>query len=232
MSVVRRETMKKWVPLIIAATLLVGATAMGARIGSGIVNIGGAVPEMISTAAAATLPPEPVTVTEQAMVEAIEHRLELTVAELSFTTSVETGTCGETSWQRFAWDDCLTMIVPGKVEVDLLLEGFNEESIETTERTVTITLPGVTVGDVILDHSHIRPVDYEQGLFVTDADPNLQGQGLAEARENLRVQACGSPLLSEENRTTADRVKNLLQPIFDEVGDSRTITVVLEAPTC
>ena len=211
---------------------LISAALAGAFLYNTIVSIGDGVERTISEAAAATLPPEPVTVTEQAMVETIDRKLELTVAELTFATSVTTGTCGETGWQRFAWNDCLTMIVPGKVEADLRLDGFNSEAIETTSDEVTIRLPGVKVGDITINHDDLQVVGYDQGLFVTDAAPNLQGQGLAEAREDLFNQACRSDLLEEATLRAADRVKNLLQPLFEAVGDTRTITVVLGSATC
>lgn len=211
---------------------LISAALAGAFLYNTIVSIGNGVGETISEVAAATLPPEPVTVTEQAMVETIDRKLELTVAELTFTTPVTTGTCGETDWQRFAWNDCLTMIVPGKVEADLHLDGFNSEAIETTAEMVTIRLPGVKVGDITINHEKLTVVRYDQGLFVTDAAPNLQGQGLADAREDLFNQACRSDLLEEATLRAADRVKNLLQPLFEAVGDTRTITVVLSSSAC
>jgi len=192
-----------------------------------------AVPKQFAKVAAAVAPPEPTTVAAPALVEALEHKLELTVAEAIFTTSVSTGTCGESGWQVFAWNDCLTMEVPGKVEVDVDLGGFDLEDIEETPEQVIITLPGVVVGDIVINHATIRVVGYDDGVFVWSPNPNLQGEGLAKATKQIRDQACRSDKLRTEAVLKAEEnIHKLLRPIFKAAGDRRTLVVQLTSVGC
>lgn len=115
------------------------------------------------------------------------------------------------SQSRFGLTARKTLIMPGDVRYELDLGALGEDDVEWDEaaRTLTVTLPDVSVAGPEIDMSQIREYD-EGGLLMalSDAEESLDQANRVAARESLLEQARGETVMRlarEAARTAVER---------------------------
>lgn len=211
---------------------IIGAGISGAFLWDTIGGISSAVPQVITkTVAVVTPPPERTEVTRDVMVQALEGKLELVTASFKFDTYTIAGTCDGNWWQQFAYTNCVSLLIPGKVNAGFNWQQFGPESITATTETVTVNLGTPRLFDVVIDHSKIEVLNQEDGAFVSQ-DKTLQTRALAQATHELRVKACQSNLLRFAALEAEKRVGDNLRTLLAEAGDIRQVRITHMPPAC
>ena len=157
----------KWLALLILILA-------GAFVYNGITNIG----SMVPTVAAVMPPPEKIEVSRQAMLRALEGKLELTTASMRLEKFVPGGVCDGNTWQNFAYEDCVTMLVPAKINAGFDWGTFKPEQIKSTSERITVDIGTPKIFDVVIDHQNIKVIYRSDGAFVSP-DKSLEMRVLA-----------------------------------------------------
>lgn len=217
---------------ILLALALAGAGIAGAFLWDMIGGISTAIPRVVTkTVEVVAPPPERTEVTRDVMVRALEGKLELVTASLPFDTHTVAGTCDGNWWQQFAYKNCVSLLIPGKVNAGFNWQQFGSESITANAETVTINLGTPRLFDVVIDHSKIEVLNQEDGLFVS-IDKTLQVRALAQATRELRVKACRSGLLRFAATEAEKRVGDNLRTLLHAAGDTRQVRITYMPPDC
>jgi hypothetical protein len=211
---------------------LAGAGLAGAFLWNMIGGIGTAIPRVVTqTVEVVAPPPERTEVTRDVMVRALEGKLELVTASFPFDTHIVAGTCDGNWWQQFAYKNCVSLLIPGKVNAGFNWQQFGPESITTNAETVTVNLGAPRLFDVVIDHSKIEVLNQEDGAFVSQ-DRTLQVRALAQATRELRTKACQSDLLAFAALEAEKRVGDNLRTLLHEAGDTRQVRITHMPPVC
>ncbi len=186
------------------------------------------IPEIITkTVEVITPPPERIEVTRVAMVKALEGKLEITSASMKLEKYVPSGTCNS-----FLWEDCIVMIVTGKVNAGFDWGTFSSDDITTTGDVVTVNLGTPKIHDVVIDHTRTKVLNQTDGLLVINPDKSLQMRTLAKTVTQLRKDACHNDLLKFAALEADKRVGDNLRLFLQQAGDVRTVKVVYDIPDC
>lgn len=158
--------------------------------------------------------------------------MEVTTISLNLEAYVTTGTCGDGVINSFLWNDCLVMLVPGKVNAGFDWGGFTADQVETTDTEVVVTISSYKIFDPVIDHSKLATLNYDDGLFVINPNMNLQGQGLAQATRDLREDACNNDILRLAALSTEKNIGDNLRTFLHAAGDVRMVRIVSDIPVC
>jgi Protein of unknown function (DUF4230) len=189
-------------------------------------------PEVISrTVEAVTPPPERIEVTRNVMIRALEDKLEITTFSMYPDAYVVAGVCDGNWWQDFAYRNCVTMLVPGKVNAGFDWETFGPDQITTSRDEVIVHLGQAEIQDVVIDHKGIEVLGQEDGAFVF-SDKKLQTKALAQATVELRQKACRNDILKAAGLSAEKKVGDNLRLLLKAAGDVRTVSIVYDTPTC
>ncbi len=211
---------------------LLGAGIVGAFAWNYVGGVTAAVPRIVTrTVEVVAPPPERIEVTRDVMVRSLEGKLELVTASLNFDTHTIAGTCDGNWWQQFAYKNCVSLFIPGKVNAGFNWQQFGPESITTTPETVTVNLGTPRLFDVVIDHSNIEVLYQIDGTFVSQ-DRTLQTRALAQATRELRVKACQSNLLRFAALEAEKLVGDNLRILLSEAGDIRQVRITHMPPAC
>ena len=104
------------------------------------------------TIAPALPPPERIEVSRQAMVKALEQKVEITSASMYLDKYVPGGVCGENAWQRFMYNNCVTMLVTAKVNAGFDWKAVTAQQITADHERVTVDLGSPKILDVVTIH--------------------------------------------------------------------------------
>lgn len=219
--------MKKLLLFLAALALVVAAVVTNK-----LMDTASVVPEVIQETIEVMVPPEPTTVTREAIVKSIEEKMEVTTISLKLEAYVITGKCSEGAIKAFFTNDCLTMLVPGRVKAGFDWEGFTPDQVETTDDEVVVTISSFKIFDVIIDHSKIASLSYDDGLFVINPDMNLQGRGLAKAKLDLRKDACKNEILKLAALSAEKNLGDNLRTFLHAAGDVRMVRIISNIPVC
>lgn len=189
-------------------------------------------PEVITeTVKAVTPPPERIEVTRNVMVKALEDKLEITTFSMYLDAYVVAGVCDGNWWQNFAYRNCVTMMVPGKINAGFDWETFGPSQITTSRDVVTVHLGRPIIHDVVIDHKRIEVLGQEDGAFVF-SDKKLQTKALAQATVELRQKACRNDILKAAALSAEKRVGDNLRLFLQQAGDVRAVAIVYDIPDC
>jgi hypothetical protein len=216
--------MKKVLLFLALASVGIG----GALAWNWIAGISSVVPQ---AAAEIAPPPERTLVTRDVMVKALEGKLELVTASLPFDTHTIAGTCDGNAWQKFAYENCVSLLIPGKVNAGFDWQQFGPESITMNADEIVVNLGKPKIFDVVIDHGKIAVLNQTDGAFVT-RDQSLQVRAIAQATRELRVKACGSDLLRFASLEAEKRVGDNLRTLLHAAGDTRLVRISHMPPDC
>ena len=189
-------------------------------------------PEVITkTVEAITPPPERIEVTRNVMVKALEDKLEITTFSMYLDAYVVAGVCDGNWWQDFAYRNCVTMLVPGKVNAGFDWETFGPDQITTSRDEVIVHLGKPVIHDVVIDHKRIEVLGQEDGAFVF-SDKKLQTKALAQATDEIRKKACRNDILKAAGLSAEKKIGDNLRLFLQQAGDVRSVKIVYDIPTC
>jgi Protein of unknown function (DUF4230) len=219
--------MKKLTAALLGLAVLVGGVSLGA-----LLTFELRPPQVITQAVTAvTPPPERTEVTRDVMVRSLQGKLEMVTASLLLDAYTVAGVCDGNWWQDFAYRNCVTMLIPGKVNAGFNWQQFGPENIETTSETITVNIGTPQIFDVVIDHSKIEVLNQDDGWFVSQ-DQTLQTRALAQATRELRAKACRNDILTFAAHEAEVRVGNNLRTLLHAAGDTRQVRVIYMPPTC
>lgn len=189
-------------------------------------------PEIITeTVEAVVPPPERIEVTRNVMVKALEDKLEITTFSMYLDAYVVAGVCDGNWWQDFAYRNCVTMLVPGKVNAGFDWETFGPDHITENRDEVIVHLGKAMIHDVVIDHKRIEVLDQEDGAFVF-SDKKLQAKALAQATVEIRQKACRNDIYKAAALSAEKKVGDNLRLLLKTAGDVRTVKIVYDIPDC
>lgn len=165
------------------------------------------------------------------MVQALEEKLEITTFSMFLDTYVIAGVCDGNGWQQFAYRNCVTMLVPAKINAGFNWETFGPDSITTNRDEVTVHLGKAKIHDVVINHKGIEVLNQEDGAFVSP-DKHLQTKALAKAATELRLKACRNDILKAAALAAEKKVGDNLRVLLKTAGDVRTVKIVYDIPKC
>jgi hypothetical protein len=213
---------KRYIALMITAGVV-----LGALVGT-VATFELQTPKIITKAVAAvTPPPERIEVTRVAMVKALEGKLEITSASMRLEKYVPGGVCNS-----FLWEDCVTVIVSGKINAGFDWGSFTPHNIRVTPDEVTVHLGKPKIHDVVIDHTRTKTISQEDGLFVLTPDKSLQLRTIARTVDQLKVDACHNGILKFAALEAEKRVGANLRTLLKAAGDTRTVSIVYDIPRC
>jgi hypothetical protein len=218
--------MKKY--LLFAAAIVLGMVAAAYSYYSPLSRGEAAVSTVI---AAVTPAPERVEVTREVMVKSIEGKLEVTTASLTLETYTVAGRCDGNNWQQWAYENCVTLLVPAKVNAGFDWSEFGADDISTDADTVTIKLGQPTIFDVVINHQKIEVLDQVDGWFVTQ-DKSLQMRALAQASKEIRAKACLNDIYKWASLEGKERIGNNIRTTLQAAGDKRKVEVLTTPVRC
>jgi Protein of unknown function (DUF4230) len=174
-------------------------------------------------------PPEKIEVSRQAMLRALEGKLELTTASMRLEKYVPGGVCNGNAWQNFAYENCVTMLVPAKINAGFDWGTWKPEQITATHERVTIDLGAPKIFDVVIDHKNIKVLYQGDGAFVSP-DKTLQTRVLAASEPAFRRDACNNDILHTASLEAEKRVSDIERSLLHTAGDTREVVVTSKAP--
>ena len=176
-------------------------------------------------------PPERIEVSRQAMLRALEGKLELTTASMRLEKYVPGGVCDGNAWQNFAYENCVAMLVPAKINAGFDWGTFKPEQITTTPELVTIDLGTPKIFDVVIDHQNIKVLYQGDGAFVSP-DNTLQSRILAESEKAFRYDACHNDILRTAGLEAEKRTGDIVRSLLHTTGDRREVKITYTIPAC
>ena len=204
----------------------------GAFVYESITNIGLMVPTVVTkTVQVMAPPPEKIEVSRQAMLRSLEGKLEITTASMRLEKYVHGGICTGNAWQQFAYENCVTMLVPAKINAGFDWENFGPDNIEVTHEVITINLGTPKIHDVVIDHSGIKVLDQSDGALVF-SDTSLQTRILAESTPAFRKDACFNGILKTAALVAEKKVGDNIRLILRQAGDVRQVKITYTMPAC
>ena len=219
--------MKKilWIPIV--GVMLVVAFFIGQAI-----SIASGVASTATATISAVAPPEEkIEVSRQAMLRALDGKLEITTASMRLEKYVHGGICTGNAWQQFAYENCVTMLVPAKINAGFDWESFGPDNIEVTHEVITIKLGTPKIHDVVIDHSGIKVLDQSDGALVF-SDTSLQTRILAESTPAFRKDACFNGILKTAALVAEKKVGDNIRLILRQAGDVRQVKITYTMPAC
>ena len=176
-------------------------------------------------------PPEKIEVSRQAMLRALKGKLELTTASMRLEKYVPGGVCDGNAWQNFAYENCVALLVPAKINSGFAWETFKPGMIAVTPELVTINLGTPKIFDVVIDHKNIKVLYQGDGAFVSP-DKTLQTRTLAAAEKALRLDACHNGILRTAGLEAEKRIGDILRSLLHAAGDVREVKITYSVPAC
>jgi hypothetical protein len=121
------------------------------------------------------------------------NRLE--TSQFTIEKIIDAGTSGN-AFQNLLFGDQLLFIAHGEVIAGFDLTKLEENNIEISDKSISLTLPQPEILFVRLDSEKSRVYDRRQGLL-TKGDKDLESAARLEAEQTIRQAACESGILSQ-----------------------------------
>jgi hypothetical protein len=151
------------------------------------------------------------------------NKLETTV--FSIEKIIDAHTSGN-AFQRLLFGDNILLIAHGKVVAGIDLSQLNEDQINISDQSISITLPASEIFNSDLDESQTEVYDRTQG-FLTKGNKNLESEARKAAEEEIRQAACEGGILTTAATSAKQQITALLQAL-----NFTQIEVKVEAGKC
>lgn len=129
-------------------------------------------------------------------------------------------------FQQFLFGNRILLIAHGNVIAGFDLANLPTSSINTSGKSVTISLPAPIILSTSLDESQTRIYDRQKGVLVPSND-NLEAESRQTAVTKIRAAACTGGVLN----TASENAKKQLTVMLQSLGYT-TITVTIPAGKC
>lgn len=112
----------------------------------------------------------------------------------------------------------LLMLVYGSVEAGFDLQELKEEDLWTDGKRVRLVLPSPKILNTTIDLEHTHTVYYENNLLLSENNPDLQKDALAEAKKAIEQKSLEFGILQNANTYGKLYYENFLRSLgFTEV---------------
>ncbi len=147
----------------------------------------------------------------QAVVKQLRELNRLETASFTIEKIIDAKTSGN-RFQEILFGDHILLIAHGEVIAGFDLSKLNNESVQISDKNLSLKLPPPQILKVSLDNAKTRVYDRRQGLL-TKGDKDLETKARGEAEKEIWEAACQGKILDEASKNARSQLSALFRSL-------------------